>query len=146
MGMRSVVQSKIVSTSQFLNDRNGGILQVIPLGKGRVLVVGVKEFKEFEYSLEGPVPFSGDKRLAFNRIPDANTKISNNGFRLIGREYNRIARLSGTNDPEIIKTFRTRLIKGNELLTFHRPVYKDAGHVISNDSMEAFTPARSMRP
>ena len=142
MGMRQVAQRRIVNTARFLNDGNCGILQAIPIGADRVFIAGVKEFKELEYSLEGPVPFSSDPRLAFNSMLEEVSTNSPEGFKLIGKEFNRIARLSGTNDPEIVKTFRSQLIKGNELLTFVVPVYRDAGHVIPVDSMEAFRLAR----
>ena len=134
--MRQVAQRRIVNTARFLNDGNCGILQAIPIGADRVFIAGVKEFKELEYSLEGPVPFSGDPRLAFNSMLEEVSTNSPEGFKLIGKEFNRIARLSGTNDPVIVNTFRTRLDNHGELLTFLAPGYRKAGRVVSLHSLD----------
>jgi hypothetical protein len=63
-------------------------------------------------------------------------KSSPAGFRLVGREYNRIARLSGTNDPNIVNSFRTSLNYSSELITFLTPDYSDDGGIVPSYSLE----------
>jgi hypothetical protein len=133
--MSRVAHAETVRTIQFLNGNNGGILQVIPLSNDKCFVTEVKGFRDFEYSFEGPVPFSGDKRLAFNRIRETDVATSPNGFRLVGREFNRMARLSGTNDPETVSAFRTSLNNSDELITFITPDYSDNGRIVPSHSL-----------
>jgi hypothetical protein len=114
------------SRVHFPDDGAGGIIQTIPLSNERRLAASIDGFKEFEYSFEGPVSFSGDARLAFNKKTPEPQEVCTNGFRLIGKEFNRIARLSGTQDPEVIESFRTRLA----------PNYCEDGRVVPLHSLD----------
>ncbi len=134
--MKLTAQKRSLSKIQFLSDEDRGIIQTIPLDNKRCLIVAIDGFKEFEYSFEGAVPFSGDTRLAFNKRVLAPEETHTAGFKPIGKEFNRIARLSGTNDPEIINTFRTRLDNHGELLTFLTPNYCEDGRVVSLYSLD----------
>lgn len=129
-------QRKLRSRVQFLDDGAGGIIQTIPLSNERCLIAPVDGFKEFEYSFEAAVPFSGDTRLAFNKKISRPEEVLTNGFKLIGKEFNRIARLSGTQDPEVIESFRTRLNNHGELLTFLAPNYCEDGRVVPLHSLD----------
>jgi hypothetical protein len=134
--MKQVAHVETMKAVQFLENKNGEILQVIPLNDNECFVARVNGFKDFEYSFEGPVPFSGDERLAFNKIREVNPAASLDGFRLVGKEFNRMARLSGTNDPEIVNTFRTSLKNCDELITFLSPDFLDDGRIVPLHSLD----------
>ena len=144
--MKLTAPKRSLSKIQFLSDENGGIVQTIPLDNERCLIVAVNGFKEFEYSFEGPVPFSGDPRLAFNKRVLEPEESHTTGFKLIGKEFNRIARLSGTNDPEIINTFRTRLNKHGEIITFHISGYCEDGHIMPLHSLDSLNRSEEVPP